>query len=1200
MRCGVFNALPDGSPAQCDPDGNNPCCDGPDNSGKCGNTTDHCLCKDCVDYRIIHKDWRESGGKQKWRYDGKCGENFPLPDGTPSECDPDSELTCCNHLNVCGPRAKLTPCICGSCVDYAIVKKIRESGKNCTITRMLNGFLKYVCYDEQERQIFYKCINSDVHYRSIKSIYDGDPLYFSAICGNSPYAYQVCGFGTQITNTEVLCGGFICETVENDLYHKYIACAGDDCRIENRDCCESSELSTVCDGKCDTVWDCEDESYCNGYTYGLICNTIHDGGRMYLGVSHVCKDVSICKDGSDERECSITDDSGHYCAKYYDFVWNNKTRIVPILNYTRCSVFDVYIQGAYPYCIDYSDQTNCSDIERVGGYCLVGGFLTSVSKFLVCYQFDSLTQLPVKICDDDLENECLSDISANCVIHKHRMCDGVNDCPDAIDEFDDSCWTINKTKEFDFNCTRRFNMEYGNNSFPLAWIMDGTIDCMYGEDEYDDSKKWKRCPGKYKKFVLPNENCQDAFKCPGSDESYVPFENFCDGVESCEDGGENEVCRVARDFPPMNKSASYGDDMVRDVCNLKGRADCKVKEFTGLWGEIDVFGVTTKSELLVPASKINCKDLFGEEYLFLSCMDLCSEVDVKCPLEDMTGVLKYNSCPGQFPDRTYTIANNSFLVFVENSEKGHYHQEFYECKNSKCVEYKQVCDLVDDCGDMSDELNCKNHMICEDTLNSTKHQFIALSQKCDGIYDCFDLSDECNDGCGREILENWALKIICWFMGTLAFLFNFFIVLQGLYSITQCETDNMLTSKALMSLIGLGDLLNGLYLIILSVYDSIIMGAEFCKDQAEWLTGSACLILGVISTLGSQISLFTMTVLSVIRMYGLIFKAMRVPGPVNKKVILRVLSFGLGIITTALTIAFVPLAPLFEDYFVQGMFYNTSYKLFIGFPNKERHIKILQSYYERNATENATIIPPDLSWKDIGERVDDMFSQDYGTLTRTPVHFYGNDGLCLFKYFVRTNDARRSRQPDAADLARGDPVVWTILALNFFCFMIITCCYIIINVQTKKSSQMSGQQDNPERLRGEKAMLKKIMIIITTDFLCWVPFIAISALHSLEYIDASRWYTSFAMTVLPLNSVINPLVYDKALGDFITGRLAKLKSFIRGLLNMSDEEQEQDQENIPIETICSNLIIKNQTATSADAVEIIDKRQKQSSNETSL
>ena len=1039
---------------------------------------------------------------------------------------------------------------------------------NCVIVRLASGFLKYACFDEDSKQLYYKCLYSDVYY--IPDSKPNDGIFYSKACKNDPHVYQACGFGTQITNSEVICGGYICEEGNLGGHHQYLPCVGEECSSDYRDC--SSPMKDIkCNGKCEDSFFCQDEVDCNGFRYGVACTFFFsDDNYNYEIVPAylVCSIRGQCIDESDQKDCDVTETTEHSCTHYYSEM-DGYTRIVPLLNYTRCSTVDLSFN--FPYCLNYLDQTNCSDIDRVGGYCNVQGLLTSISIYMVCFEVDPDSEKPIELCDDNLQNECRSDLSKDCTIHKHRMCDGSKDCFDGSDEVHDICWTIEK--QLNFTCVRRFNLKYGNIPFPTAWIMDGTIDCMSGEDE--DSNKWQFCRGKFQQIKMENQDCQDAFLCPGSDERYVPFEKLCDGVESCGNGFETEVCIISRDFPFINKSVHYKDS-IRDVCQSD---TCEIKEFTGTWGVSEVFGVKTTTKFLVPSYKADCTDLYGEYYLLLSCLNLCSETDITCPLTGH-GPLMYDSCPGQFPDRTYTIANNSFLVFLDQSDNGRYHQQYYQCDNGKCVEYKQVCDLIDDCGDMSDELICRNHMICEDTLNSSKHQFVSLKQRCDGIYDCFDLSDECNDECGREILENGVLKILCGVMGILAMLFNIFTVVRGVTSAMRCETENKLTSKMLMSLIGLGDFVIGFYLVILSFYDSIIMGKDFCKFQAEWLTGTTCLTLGVISTLGSQISLFTMTVLSVIRMYGLVFKAMRIPGPVNKKSIVRVISFGMATTTAALAIAVIPLIPSLEDYFVQGMYYDPSYKVFIGFPNKDRHIKVLQAYHDKNITRN-TSISWQMSWRDISKKVDAMFSRDYGNLTRTPIHFYGNDGLCLYKYFVRSDDARRSRQTveNGTDPAsyRGDPVVWTILALNFFCFIIITCCYIVINVQTKRSSQRSGQQDNPERLKGERSIQNKIMIIIATDFLCWVPFIAISSLHSLDIIDASTWYATFAMTVLPLNSVINPLVYDKEIGEFIARSFGRFKTCFlsldnlnafRGLLSKSGVQQEP--EVIPVEVIREN------------------------------
>ena len=805
------------------------------------------------------------------------------------------------------------------------------------------------------------------------------------------------------------------------------------------------------------------------------------------------------------------------------------------MNYTRCSVFDISsrLYPNYPYCLNYLDQTNCSDVERVGGYCDINGYNSSVSKYILCYEYDEKTSLPVEICDDDFQNNCISpSTSTDCRVHKHRMCDRVWDCPDGSDERHDMCEYMTK----EFQCVRRFSfkisMKFG---IPVSWIMDNEVDCMEGLDEQaEDLNFCGNQTDKTYRFKESDGTCDNVYLCSKGDKPYVQFEQLCDGLETCGEGAENEVCKIARDLPTINKTALYHGGL-RDVCS---DSNCEVKEFVRPW-IADLFGIT-KSELIVPTSKVNCSCLFGEYYLFLSCMDLC--VDAPCPLNKNITLL-HNSCPGQYPDRVYTLANNSFLTFVTKSKQGQYHQDYFQCNNSRCIEYKQVCDLIDDCGDMSDELNCANHMICENTFNSTKHQFISLSQRCDGIYDCFDLSDECNDICGKRIIQNLTLQVSSWMMGVLALIFNSYTVFIGLKTIKHSKNERILANKALISLIGSGDLVIGLYLVLLSFYDSFIYGSEFCIHQPEWYTGTTCSILGVISTIGSQVSLFAMTALSIIRMFWLSFKKKSIPGPANKSSVVKLAFLATGILATSLAIAVIPLIPSFEEYFVQGMYYDPSYKVFIGFPNKEKPLNVLKAHY------NTTNITTDLTWKEIGDKVDGMFTQQYGLLRRRPVHFYGNDGVCLFKYFVRSDDARRIRQSieSKADITdhKGDPVVWLMLGVNLLCFIIISCCYIVINIQTRISSRRSGQHHNPKRVRDNRSVQNKITLIVATDFLCWVPFIVISGMHNLGVFDATKWYATYAMIALPLNSVINPLIYEKTLTAFLGRKLGEAKRLIR-------------------------------------------------------
>ena len=956
------------------------------------------------------------------------------------------------------------------------------------------------------------------------------------MCENDPHFYQTCGFDTPITNSNVLCGGFICEEKEGGE-HKYIKCSGDNCEPENRDCSTARDLSSAARDTSVTnntsitllttsssmtstsppnlETNCEDD--CK-YKYGVTCRTWSEKKNVHVPVYWVCDTYKQCRDGSDEQDCTVTDGTVHTCT-HYRRRQNRMGRLtVPILSYTRCSEFNVR-NGEYPYCSNYLDQTNCSDIERVGGSCEVNGYNSTVSKYMVCYNYDETFRKNVTLCDDGIQKECISPSTSDCRVHKHLMCDGVEDCPDGSDETHDMCEVT--TEEMNFVCRRRFQPQNGETIIPRSWIIDNVKDCTFGEDE-DLSEK--------------------VFNCPGVHDRFVNLDKLCDGLDSCGDNTENEVCRIARDFPSINKTADMSSDLIRNVCNSMV---CDKKEFTRPWGS--VFG-ETKIEIFAPNKKVNCSKLFGEYYLYLSCMELCLEANVSCPLNGEKRKLKHDSCPGQYPDRDYTLGNNSFLTFVKKSGSGHYHQNFYQCDNGRCIEYKQVCDLVDDCEDMSDEINCANHMVCKNTENLTRHQFISLSQKCDGIYDCFDLSDECNESCSRQILGNWPVKCVCWLMGILAVVFNLCSLFHGLSSIKNCQSASVMTSKVLLSLIASGDFLMGLYLIILSVYDSYTLKDGFCKEQTEWLTGTLCLVLGVISTVGSQVSLFSMTVFSFIRMYALLYRSMRIPGPVNKKSLTKVTFLASGILISSLAVALIPLIPSLEDYFVQGMYYDPFYKIFIGFSTKSRLTDILNEYYK---SSHVNLKASEISWKDIGKKVNDMFSQDHEKLVERPVHFYGNDGVCLFKYFVRSDDARRGRQSPGSIVEMNDPVVWTILMVNLICFMIITYCYLRIIRDTRQSTQTSGQCDNPQRLKENRAMQNRIMLIIGTDFMCWVPFIFVSGLHNLSIIDASSWYTSFAMTVLPLNSVINPLIYDKTIGEFIISNLNRLTAIMRSRISLA-------------------------------------------------
>ena len=159
-----------------------------------------------------------------------------------------------------------------------------------------------------------------------------------------------------------------------------------------------------------------------------------------------------------------------------------------------------------------------------------------------------------------------------------------------------------------------------------------------------------------------------------------------------------------------------------------------------------------------------------------------------------------------------------------------------------------------------------------------------------------------------------------------------------------------------------------------------------------------------------------------------------------------------------------------------------------------------------------------------------MFTNIYGGITQRFLGFYGNDPVCLFKFFV---------SPDESQIKFS----WSILTVNFICFGVISISYLIVFVFTSTSSSSLSEGATGDLVRKRNQRLqRKVSVIILTDFLCWVPFILICLLHTKEVVDASPWYALLSILILPINSVINPLLYDDTIGRIFGGIVTWMKT----------------------------------------------------------
>ena len=779
------------------------------------------------------------------------------------------------------------------------------------------------------------------------------------------------------------CSTYVCDMVDywgvgiGQMARQLFDCNGwDDCvntvADEKQDCGTDEELyecndtftgqsvpsRKVCDYNCDCYF-CDDESFCNGVQYGVICEG-ENGKYRYIPPSRICNGDQDCIDGTDEMNCTTNRTCKLSPSHIYYKIFNNGTRHLKqnqMCTYSNLAVTTV--------CSDGLDQVNCTDPKRVAMSCLMAGFPTNISIFGLCQGY--------RLCDDGYNNICFEP-EGGCIIHKSAICDGVADCPGGADETQTSCGVLSST----VHCVRRVSkrMSKGlkeHSKVPLNWVFDGEIDCLNGEDE--NETYWKECGyGLSARYLEKGSTCSDQLKCPIDDE-FIDFAQLCDKIETC--GKENEICRISRGTPntwdkmiPVSGKASLRGSPICSIGlrNLQCQsAKChEVTMFNKMTSPVYYTKISTK--LVLQKSKIDCQLVYGENYIYHACTDSCLTT-TSCPLK----IIPSDTCVNKVNERVIAItASNELTVVLRRSRESddgsrklvEYHNELYPCDNMNCVLYSDVCNLVDNCGDGSDEVNCTNHFHCPGY-----DEYIPLTSKCDGHVDCRDYHDECNSDCDSSdkfILRNTFLRSMSWSVGSLATLFNGFNIINSLCDIKHVNTFGGLMNKCFILLISLGDFLMGVYLVLVA-YADLHFGHSYCHERFVWLSSIECSLLGMLSTIATQLSLFSMTALSIFRIRTV---SVMIQRSISARSIMDMILIVLAILALSAAVACVPVISALEDFFVNGLYYHQN-PLFTGSVSKTKHHDIFRGYYGYLKSSG-------LTWSTIRLIVADMFTSEYG------------------------------------------------------------------------------------------------------------------------------------------------------------------------------------------------------------------------------
>ena len=828
----------------------------------------------------------------------------------------------------------------------------------------------------------------------------------------------------------------------------------------------------------------------------------------------------------------------------------------------------------------------------------------------------------------------------SCFIHKHLICDGRVDCLEGEDELESLCDNDDWVKLTD--CNRRTVQERAAGEktrfIHVSWIRDGDIDCKNGFDERDRQKK---CPVR---FVDGNEqirsfeyDCEEVYKCSEelkTPDSYVEIPEMCSSnLDTCE--RQNRVCSAAKnkqniETTPITRQFVDKTDSKNVLSEIKYIAPClpgllKYGQFNCTRGEHHLLGhedyliseISNSTWVYENKKVFDCTNYFGENFLFLSCNNLCPEpydthywryYNMRWDIEEP------KKCPFQHPEYQddftkklgttvaqvrVTARQNQYydlrLVALEKIRNS-YHIRWFGCENGKIITLNEVCDLENDCGDNSDEIYCANSINCpfsrEYSVDLKTYPRIPFSSIRNGKVDCKNIHENSseryfaeNDECMRDdwydrgefyMLGGAGFQFALSF-GTLASVINLAVIFKNIRKLQKTATSSVLFGDSIyIFMISIGDFCVGVYLLLLA-YHHREYDYSYCRKKYEWFSSLSCNALGVLSTFGSQISLFSMTIMSVLRARNL---SRSLSFRFTRRLLVVYIILAIAVITVSIAIAVTPLLDIYEDYFINGQVYQGTQErqIFLyGLQTKRDLISNIDAHYGSSIYKKLQTSGDTVRWSEIRRLFKGMFTNIWSNDSQSEVEgiqsakvgFYGSGPACIFKFFVTKQDPQY-----VFSIA--------ILSVNLACFFIITVSYMRILQLSVMSNKAVGRKNENSVL-----LQTKVSMIILSDALCWIPFIIFAFLHFQEIENAEKHYVLFSVILLPVNSVVNPIIYHYN-HNYTKQKFTQLWSLIRNLARRGRDRVSGEVETTAttVTTATTTISTTTTTATSSTTTSI--------------
>ena len=539
--------------------------------------------------------------------------------------------------------------------------------------------------------------------------------------------------------------------------------------------------------------------------------------------------------------------------------------------------------------------------------------------------------------------------------------------------------------------------------------------------------------------------------------------------------------------------------------------------------DFKLFRTLSLNIVLVGLSLANKGSIFYQVNRNISNITLIP-LDVECPIEEFT----------------YLIVSN-----VTEDQQNNIGQLSTQISNGKDVE--KLLDHVNwrmfiySCVETSGGFSFSEYELQNGCINSS----CSFTDTIDYL---FRFPLHCGDGINcstflnSSLLTKWYIFLV---LGLLSFVGNVVVIYDKTVSFQKFQNKHkeIQIYHTLVLNLSLADLLMGLYLTAISfeIRYKVDNGVYFSKH-------GFCNAFAIINLVSSQVSITTLFIISFYRLVGITrpFKRQHLKSVIT----LIALTWIVWIVVAILPI--IPLEP-FKTSFTVGLSKDYKYEKnsFIEYPY---FADFLQNYaipsFTINATEAASVLQAVAQYptQEVMEKFSSAFGWvDFETENWSTVGIYDYQYTCSPSFFLINVDNYHDANNFTLTFVLCNLIVSVVILIFYsmitfksfdidkFCLSSCKCWKLC---REKCGNAMFFHKKSALRSIENRRMLKRISFIVMTDIMCWIPLCIASlvlwnvplnpdTLQNLgDYLKYIAPFQIVLLTVVPLNSILNPYIYS--------------------------------------------------------------------------